>query len=132
MKNVETNVGNVGFQKVVFENVGDVLAGGVQIQAASLTRFATDKIVPAGTLIGVKETDGTHKAVVITDANGPTQSGETFDVVPLGFTHFDVPVEDMTLAAVVLSGVIRIDALPTAEKDAWKSISAKLPRFTFV
>ena len=155
MKNVTTS-GESGFQKVVFENTVDILAGGAHIDPASATQFATTKVIPAGTLVGVKENDGMHKIVAITatysatplvgvkendgmhkivaitDADGEGGNPVTYSATPLGLTHFDVVLDDMPFVAVVLSGTVRIDALPDAEKANWKDISAKLPRITFV
>ena len=133
MKNVTTS-GEAGFQKVVFENTVDILAGGVQIDPTSATKYASNdpKVIPAGTLVGRKGTGGLSKIVAITVTGTAPNTTTNFDVEPLGLTHFDVLLDDMPLVAVVLSGTVRIDALPDDEKANWKAISTKLPRLTFV
>ncbi|MDQ8748397.1 hypothetical protein [Elizabethkingia miricola] len=120
-----------GSQKVVWDHAIDILTGGVFIDKTSVAKY-TDGVIPAGTLISVKQPDGTHKAVTITDADGEGGNPATFDLDPLGLTHFDIPIDDMPLAAVVLSGTLRVDALPDMERLNWKEISKKLPRITGV
>lgn len=119
--------GASGVQKVVFENVIDVFAGGVHIDPDSATKYATSdpKVIPAGTLIGRKEVGGLHEIVTF-DVDGELEA------TPLGLTHFDVMLDDMPLAAVVLSGTVRVEALPDDEQENWEKIAAKLPRITFV
>lgn len=134
MNNVKFN-GEAGIQKVVFESVIDVFAGGVQIDPASATKYASSdpKVIPAGTLVGRKGTsDGLHKIVAITTTGTAPNITTNFDVELLGLTHFDVALDDMPLAAVVLSGTVRVEALPNDEQKNWKAIAAKLPRITFV
>lgn len=121
MKNItETSYGS---QIVVWENAVDVLAGGVQISNATTTLFP-DGVIPAGTLISVKQADGTHKVA--------KYATSAFDFVPLGMTRFAVELDDMPLVAVVLSGTLRKDALPTKEQGEWAEIAKVLHRITAV
>lgn len=121
MKNItETNYGS---QIVVWENAVDVLAGGVHISNATTTLFPNG-VIPAGTLISEKQSDGTHKVA--------SYNTDAFDFAPLGMTHFDVSLDDMPLVAVVLSGTVRKDALPAKEQGEWEQIKAVLPRITGV
>jgi len=84
-----------GSQKVVWDHAVDILAGGVHVEKDSLKRFK-DSVLPAGTLISVKQENGMHKAVTVT---ADKTSGEvSFDVEPLGQTHFDIQIDDMPLA----------------------------------
>lgn len=134
MRGVNIGLNSVGFQKVVFENVVDVHAGGAHIDVASADRFKVvgeTHVIPAGSLVGRQTLpDGTFKIVKITA--GATGAEATFDVVPLGLVHFDVLVDAMPLVAIVLSGTVRIDALPEDEMENWESLAKALPRITFI
>ncbi|WP_343302854.1 hypothetical protein AAHN97_15010 [Chitinophaga niabensis] len=115
-----------GFDKVVFESEIDTLAGGVTLDVSGVT-FA-DGVVPAGTLVSVKDSNGFSYPVKITN---PGDSA-TFDRVPLGFVHMTVPVDDNTLVGVVIEGVVRKDAVAADVKTSAKAIAAVIPKITFV
>ena len=134
MKNVTFGT-EAGIQKVVFENVIDVFAGGGMLDVTSATKYASSepKVIPAGSLIGRKSTaDGTHKIVAITTTGTAPNITTNFNVEPLGLTQFDVPFDDQPLINIVLSGTVRVEALPDDEQKNWKAIALKLPRITFV
>lgn len=118
------------FEKVVFESVIDTFAGGVTLDPTGLSDIFTDGIVPAGTLVGKKDaTTGLSKVVTVTPG-----SPDTYDVVPLGFTHATVKIDANPIVGVVIEGVVRKDALSTAYKNAVADIEAEnvLPKITFV
>lgn len=113
-----------GFKKVLFESVVDVLAGGAAIDPDSATAFETTGIIPAGTLISVIDSGtGYHSVVAI---------GTSLDSTALGLLAEDLPLDDMPLANVVLSGTCRTAALPTAEAAGIALVKAALPRISFV
>lgn len=127
--------GTQGFQKVVFENVVDTLAGGLILDVV-LADYPNG-YVPEGTLVGRDPATGIGKVVVITpgdpEAEPPIET--TFSVKPLGLTHRASEVSDggNTFAnGVVISGTARIKALPTNEQDAASDIAKALPRITLV
>jgi hypothetical protein len=127
-----TTLHESGFEKTIFESVTDTLAGGATLDPTGLSAIFTDGVVPAGTLVGVKdETTGLHKVVTITDA-----SPDTYDVEPLGFTMASVKIDNNPLVGVALGGVVR-KALLSAGGGAITSgqitdLKDNLPKFTFV
>lgn len=125
MNNVKETA-SYGSQKVVWENVVDILAGGVHVSNATTTLFP-DSVIPAGTLVSEKQSDGTHKVVTVTAGNPAT-----FDFEPLGMTHFDIALDDMPYPAIVLSGTFRKEAAPENVSENWADISPKIPRITGV
>lgn len=133
MKKLSIGDNQSGFQKVVWDHVSDVLAGGVHIDPTSLTGYTEEpKYIPAGTLISVRQSDGMHKVVTIT-AGATEDDPATFgDLELLGMLHFDVPIDDMPLGAVVLAGTARKDALPEDEAAAWGTIKTILTRISAV
>lgn len=134
MRGVNIGTNQPGFQKVVFENITDVHAGGAHIEVATADRFKVTgetHVIPAGALVGRQTLpDGTFKLVKITA--GASGAEATFDVTPLGLVHFDVLVDDMPSVAIVLGGTVRIDALPEDEMLNWESLAKALPKITFI
>lgn len=127
--------GTQGFQKVVFENVVDTLAGGLILDVSKSDY--PDGYVPEGTLVGRDPATGIGKVVVVTPGNPaaepPTEA--TFSVPPIGLTHRASEVSDggNTFAnGVVISGTARIKALPAKESAAAADIAKALPRITLV
>lgn len=126
--------GTQGFQKVVFENVVDTLAGGLILDVKKVDY--PDGYVPEGTLVGRDPLTGIGKVVEITagdpGAEPPTET--TFSVKPLGLTHRASEVSDGNTYAngVVISGTARIKALPDDEKANAAAIATALPRITLV
>ena len=124
-----------GFQKLVFENVVDTLAGGLILDLDGY-EDAVEGFVPAGTLVGIDKDTGLGKVVKITPA---TEGGEeedptdaSFDIEPIGLTIRNSEVNDNTVVGVVISGTARIAALPTKESDNADAIAKALPRITLV
>lgn len=119
-----------GFEKVVFESIIDTVAGGVCLDPSGLNEKFTDGIVPAGTLVGVKDpVTGLHKVVTVTTADP-----DTYDATPLGFTAHSIAIDANPIVGVVIEGVVRKDALSTEYKNAVEDLVAngKLPKITFV
>lgn len=115
------------FEPVVFEAIHKTVPGGVTLDTSGLAATYPDGI-PAGTLIGRKDgTTGLCKLVVITPA-----SPDTYSAAPLGLLRKRTAVKNNTLAAVVVGGVVRIDALPAAVKTGWDDLIKALPELTFV
>jgi len=117
-----------GFQKVVFENVVDTLAGGLVLDLV-LANFP-DGEVPEGTLVGKDPSTGLGKVVVITENANPTLT--TFAPAPLGLTYRTIKAEDNALAGVVTLGTARIKALSEDMQDNIAAIQRVLPRIQFV
>lgn len=114
--------GTQGFQKVVFENVVDTLPGGL-ILDVDRTDYP-DGYVPEASLVGRNATTGVGEVLSATD--GATK--------PIGLTHRASEVSDGNTYAngVVISGTVRIKALPTALQAIVESLKTALPRITFV
>lgn len=108
-----------GFQKVVFENVVDTLAGGVILAGVDPADYPNG-VVPEGSLIGKNLTTGA----------GSVQ--EEPDATTIGLLYRDSPVDDNTFAGVVIEGVARIKALPQSVQDNLAAIKTALPKITFV
>ncbi|TCV17122.1 hypothetical protein EDC17_101139 [Sphingobacterium alimentarium] len=115
--------GTQGFQKVVFENVVDTLPGGL-ILDVDKTDYP-DGYVPEGSLVGRDAATGVGEVLSVTDGA----------IKPIGLTHRPSEVSDggNTYAnGVVISGTVRIKALPTALQAIVNDLRTALPRITFV
>ncbi len=115
--------GTQGFQKVVFENVVDTLPGGLILDVDKADY--PDGYVPEGSLVGRDPATGVGE--VLTAVDGA--------IKPLGLTHRASEVSDggNTYAnGVVISGTVRIKALPQALQDIIDELKEALPRITFV
>lgn len=108
-----------GFQKVVFENVVDTLAGGVILTGIDPNDYP-DGVVPEGSLIGKNLTTGA----------GSVQTAP--DGTSVGLLYRDSPVDDNTFAGVVIEGVARIKALPASVQANLAAVKTALPKITFV
>jgi hypothetical protein len=113
-----------GFQKVVFENVIDTLAGGLTLDLTGYSA-AVNGMVPAGTLVGRNTITGMGKVVA-----DPAAAGA--NIVVLGLTIRDVAAEYNVLTGVVTSGTARLKALPSAEFAAVAAIRTALPTIKIV
>lgn len=126
--------GTQGFQKVVFENVVDTLPGGL-ILDVDKTDYP-DGFVPEGTLVGRDEATGKGQVVTVTPgdpgAEPPTETA--FSLRPIGLTHRASEVSEGNTYAngVVISGTVRIKALPIALQAIVDDLHTALPRITFV
>jgi len=115
--------GTQGFQKVVFENVVDTLPGGLILDVDKADY--PDGYVPEGSLVGRNATTGIGEVLAATDGV----------IKPIGLTHRASEISDggNTYAnGVVISGTVRIKALPTALQAIVDSLRTALPRITFV
>lgn len=114
--------GTQGFQKVVFENVVDTLPGGLVLDVVKANY--PDGYVPEGSLVGRDTATGLGKVLAATDGA----------VKPLGLTHRASEVSDGNTYAngVVISGTVRIKALPAALQAIVDDLRTALPRITFV
>lgn len=114
--------GTQGFQKVVFENVVDTLPGGLVLDVVKANY--PDGYVPEGSLVGREAATGLGKVLAATDGA----------VKPLGLTHRASEVSDGNTYAngVVISGTVRIKALPAALQAIVDDLRTALPRITFV
>ncbi|MBE8712544.1 hypothetical protein [Sphingobacterium hungaricum] len=115
--------GTQGFQKVVFENVIDTLPGGLMLEVAKADY--PDGYVPEGSLVGRDPATGIGEVLAVTDGA----------IKPIGLTHRASEVTDggNTFAnGVVISGTVRIKALPTALQAIAEDLATALPRITFV
>lgn len=114
--------GTQGFQKVVFENVVDTLPGGLVLDVDKADY--PDGYVPEGSLVGKNATTGVGEVLSVT--GGATK--------PIGLTHRASEVSDGNTYAngVVISGTVRIKALPTALQAIVADLRTALPRITFV
>ncbi len=114
--------GTQGFNKVVFENVIDTLPGGMTLDVVKADY--PDGFVPEGSMVGRDSATGIGK--VLTAVDGA--------IKPLGLTHRDSEVSDGNTYAngVVISGTVRIKALPAALQAIVEQLKAALPRITFV
>lgn len=115
-----------GFDPAVFESVIDTLAGGATLDVSGVS--FTDGVVPAGTLVSEKDSNGICYPVKITNPGGSA----TFDRNPRGFVYGTVSIDDNTLVGIVIEGVVRKDALAAEVKSSAAAISAKIPKISFV
>lgn len=109
-----------GRQIVVFDQVDATYIGGVHIEPKSAKKRFKDGIIPAGTMI-MKTQEGEFK-VFNDDVTGEH----------IGLTHFDVVIDDMPLAAVVMAGTARLEALPDKERENKANLKTCLPRISLV
>lgn len=115
--------GTQGFQKVVFENVVDTLPGGLILDVDKADY--PNGYVPEGSLVGRNAASGVGEVLAATDGA----------IKPIGLTHRASEVSDggNTYAnGVVISGTVRIKALPTALQAIVDDLRTALPRITFV
>lgn len=116
--------GTQGFQKVVWENIVDTLAGGLLMDFTGYNS-AVNGYMPEGTCLGVTTATGLGK--VIADPSAPGAG-----VKILGLSIRDVLVEDNAVVGVGLSGTARLKALPANEKSKATALATALPRITLV
>lgn len=109
-----------GRQKVVFDQIGDTYPGGVLIDKTSAKARFSEGIIPAGTMI-IKTEEGVFK--VFAD----NVSGEH-----IGLTHSDIEIDDYPLVSVVMSGIVRLEALPEKERENKENMKTCLPRISLV
>ena len=84
------------------------------------------------TLIGRKDpVTGLAKIVTIEDGTAP-EDPKTLSEKPLGYLRTDIPVDDNPLAAVVIEGIVRRQALPEEYQENIDLIDAALPKMTSV
>lgn len=127
-------VGSQTFQKVVFENVVDTLPGGLILDVDKADY--PNGFIAEGTLVGRDESTGVGKVVSVTpgdpEAEPPTQT--QFNPRPVGLTHRESEVSEGNTFAngVVISGTVRIKALPAELQSVVEDLRAALPRITFV
>jgi len=114
--------GTQGFNKVVFENVIDTLPGGMTLDVVKADY--PDGFVPEGSMVGRDPATGIGKVLIAVDGA----------IKPLGLTHRDSEVSDGNTYAngVVISGTVRIKALPAALQAIVEQLKVALPRITFV
>lgn len=112
-----------GFQKVVWENVADTLAGGVLLDLNGYTN--ADGIIPEGTLIGAKDAT-TGKSKIVSDAASLPAEGV------IGFTVQTIAIDDNPWASVGICGAIRKDALIANYVTNVAALKTALPKITFV
>ncbi|MFD1770879.1 hypothetical protein [Sphingobacterium suaedae] len=114
--------GTQGFQKVVFENVVDTLPGGLILDVDKADY--PDGYVPEGALVGRDPATGIGSVLSAVDGV----------IKPIGLTHRASEVSDGNTFAngVVISGTVRIKALPTALQAIVDGLRTALPRITFV
>jgi hypothetical protein len=122
-----------GFMPEVFESVIDTLAGGVTLD---LTGYANpDNIVPAGTLIGKKNTTtGLARVVTIVETPGTGGAPATYSLseAPQGFLQTTIKADANPLASVVIEGVVRKAVLQEDYQVRIALIEAALPKITIV
>jgi hypothetical protein len=116
--------GTQGFQKVVYENVVDTLAGGLVMDWTGYTA-AVEGYMPEGTCLGRMTATGLGR--VVADPAAPIAGLQI-----LGTSYRDVKVEDNAEAGVVLSGTARRKALPANEQSKLAALATALPRISFV
>lgn len=94
-------------QKVVFDKVNDTYPGGVNIDNVDAKKRFTNGIIPAGAVV----VPNAEKFVIINaDLTATNIKGA------IGLVRQDVAIEDFTLSAVVMDGIVRTEALPDKEK----------------
>ncbi|RZJ90970.1 MAG: hypothetical protein EOO20_06570 [Chryseobacterium sp.] len=116
--------GTQGFQKVVFENVVDTLAGGLVMDFTAYTTPA-DGYMPEGTCIGRMTATGLGR--IVADPAAPIAGLQI-----LGLSYRAVKVEDNAAVGVVLSGTARRKALPANEQSKVAALATALPRISLV
>lgn len=104
MNSVTTTDG--GFDKVIFESVTDTLAGGASLDTTGYTH--DDDIIPAGTMVGPKNTSTGLHTIVTGDGDGTFTGGN-----PIGMVAHTIPfvASGNNVVGVVIAGAYRVEAL---------------------
>ena len=116
--------GTQGFQKVVYENVLDTLAGGVIMDFTGYSA-GVNGYMPEGTCIGRMTATGLGRVVI--DPAAPIAGLQI-----LGTSLRDTLIEDNAVVGVVLTGTARRKALPANEQSKLAALATALPRISFV
>jgi len=116
--------GTQGFQKVVYENVLDTLAGGLIMDFTGYSA-GVDGYMPEGTCIGRMTATGLGRVVI--DPAAPIAGLQI-----LGTSLRDTLIEDNAVVGVVLTGTARKKALPANEQSKLAALATALPRISFV
>lgn len=123
MNNINTDF-TAGRQIVVFDQIDATYPGGVHISKTDAAARFSDGVIPAGTVV-VPDSDGKYKVLNVA-LTAPLLAGS------VGLVSHDIKIDDMPLAAIVMSGTARVDALPTLEKTGIALLKAALPRISFI
>jgi len=116
--------GTQGFQKVVYENVLDTLAGGLIMDFTGYSA-GVNGYMPEGTCIGRMTATGLGRVVI--DPAAPIAGLQI-----LGTSLRDTLIEDNAVVGVVLTGTARKKALPANEQSKLAALATALPRISFV
>lgn len=116
--------GTQGFQKVVYENVLDTLAGGLIMDFTGYSA-GVNGYMPEGTCIGRMTATGLGRVVI--DPAAPIAGLQI-----LGTSLRDTLIEDNAVVGVVLTGTARRKALPANEQSKIAALTTALPRISFV
>ena len=116
--------GTQGFQKVVYENVLDTLAGGLIMDFTGYNA-GVNGYMPEGTCIGRMTATGLGRVVI--DPAAPIAGLQI-----LGTSLRDTLIEDNAVVGVVLTGTARKKALPANEQSKLAALATALPRISFV
>lgn len=116
--------GTQGFKKVVWESVGDTLAGGLVMDFTAYTAGVSG-YMPEGTCIGKMTATGLGRVVL--DPAAPIAGLQI-----LGLSLRDVFIEDNAVVGVGLLGTARLKALPANEKSKAAALATALPKITLV
>lgn len=122
MNNINSDF-QAGRQIVVFDQIDATYPGGVHISKTDAAARFTDGVIPAGTVV-VPDTAGKWKVL-------NAAISETNIVGAIGLVSHDIKVDDFPLAAIVMAGTARIDALPNREKTGIAFLKTALPRISF-
>lgn len=123
MNNINTDF-QAGRQIVVFDQIDATYPGGVHVSKTDAAARFTNGVIPAGTVV-VPDADGRYKVLnaALTTSN---LSGA------IGLVSHDIKIDDYPLAAIIMSGTARIDALPDLEKTGIALLAKALPRISFI
>ncbi|KAA0126450.1 hypothetical protein FY557_17525 [Chryseobacterium sp. SN22] len=123
MNNINTDF-QAGRQIVVFDQIDATYPGGVHVSKIDAAARFTNGVIPAGTVV-VPDADGRYKVLnaALTASN---LSGA------IGLVSHDIKIDDYPLAAIIMSGTARIDALPDLEKTGIALLAKALPRISFI
>lgn len=116
--------GTQGFQKVVYENVLDTLAGGLIMDFTGYSA-GVNGYMPEGTCIGRMTATGLGRVVI--DPAAPIAGLQI-----LGTSLRDTLIEDNAVVGVVLTGTARRKALPANEQSKLAALATALPKISFV
>lgn len=116
--------GTQGFQKVVYENVLDTLAGGLIMDFTGYSA-GVNGYMPEGTCLGRMTATGLGRVVI--DPAAPIAGLQI-----LGTSLRDTYIEDNAVVGVVLTGTARKKALPANEQSKLAALATALPRISFV